>query len=182
MLQQRLLSKKMVTDRLETEPPQSIINMTDTATKHKTRRGRKPNKAEICHLKPSQPRHKLAGPLLESGGPSQASPSHSRPTTEDNIFPEWLRVRPELTVTVKPSKNCDSSPLDLSTNPAQEDSKPVQRSSSLPFPLVLKPDEYESLAPKNSLFATYAFLPSLGVFVHPLAIPPELASSAILPS
>ena len=31
------------------------------------------------------------------------------------------------------------------------------------------------MAPHHPLYATYIFLPSIGVFVHPLAIPPELA-------
>ena len=126
-------------------------------------------------LTPSIQTHHTAPPV------STSTQSNYRPATPDNSFPEWLRVRPELTVTIKQSKNSDSPPLDLSTNPTKNDPTSAQR-SSFQFPLVLKPDEYENLAPKNSVFATYAFLPSLSVFVHPLAIPQELASSAILPS
>ena len=74
-------------------------------------------------------------------------------------------------------------PLDLATAPSnlQEDQPPVQ-SASLPYSLVLKPEQYEFLAPKNLLYATYVFLPSVGVFVHPLAIPPELAPLTLIPT
>ena len=55
---------------------------------------------------------------------------------------------------------------------------------SIPSPslaLVLQPPEYEALAPHHPLYATYIFLPSLGVFVHPLALPPELAPQPLTP-
>ena len=55
---------------------------------------------------------------------------------------------------------------------------------SIPSPslaLVLQPPEYEALAPHHPLYATYIFLPSLGVFVHPLALPPELAPQPLMP-
>merc|ERR1712079_415870 len=68
--------------------------------------------------------------------------------------------------------------------PRRGEDRGCQRLPSLPLPsrppppspslaLVLQPLEYEALAPHHPLYATYIFLPSLGVFVHPLAIPPE---------
>merc|ERR1719336_785064 len=61
-------------------------------------------------------------------------------------------------------------PLDLSQpRCSPRSSPPAPPSPSLA--LVLQPLEYEALAPHHPLFATYIFLPSLGVFVHPLALP-----------
>ena len=69
-------------------------------------------------------------------------------------------------------------PKDLSTTPCNpQEEQPSAQSASLPYSLVLKPEEHEKLSPKNPLYATYVFLPSVGVFVHPLAVPPELAPS-----
>ena len=67
-----------------------------------------------------------------------------------------------------------SSPLDLSQPRASPRSSPAAPPPPSPsLALVLQPVEYEALAPHHPLYATYIFLPSLGVFVHPLALPPE---------
>ena len=78
------------------------------------------------------------------------------------------------------------SPLDLSQPrfPPQSSPPPSAPPLSIPSPslaLVLQPPEYEALAPHHPLYATYIFLPSLGVFVHPLALPPELAPQPLMP-
>ena len=66
------------------------------------------------------------------------------------------------------------SPLDLSQpRGSPRSSPPAPPPPSPSLALVLQPLEYEALAPHHPLFATYIFLPSLGVFVHPLALPPE---------
>ena len=79
-----------------------------------------------------------------------------------NSLIQWLSVRPELTVTFNSFQS-------------------LIQSASLPYSLVLKPEQYETLAPQNPLYATYVFFPSVGVFVHPLAIPPELAPFTPIP-
>ena len=67
------------------------------------------------------------------------------------------------------------SPLDLSQPRGSPRSSPppAPPAPSPSLALVLQPVEYEALAPHHPLYATYIFLPSLGVFVHPLALPPE---------
>ena len=76
------------------------------------------------------------------------------------------------------------SPLDLSQPRFPPlTSPPPMAPPSIPSPslaLVLQPPEYEALAPHHPLYATYIFLPSLGVFVHPLALPPELAPQPLI--
>ena len=68
------------------------------------------------------------------------------------------------------------SPLDLSQPRGASPRSSPPPAAPPPSPslaLVLQPLEYEALAPHHPLYATYIFLPSLGVFVHPLALPPE---------
>ena len=55
------------------------------------------------------------------------------------------------------------------------------KSPALPYSLILKPEEYETLALENPVYATYIFLPSVGLFAHPLAVPPELAPASFIP-
>ena len=74
------------------------------------------------------------------------------------------------------------SPLDLSQPRFPAHSSPPPMAPPSPsLALVLQPPEYEALAPHHPLYATYIFLPSLGVFVHPLALPPELAPQPPMP-
>ena len=170
---------RRASDILQTMADMSKLENTHSKFKCRTRRGRKPNKTEICHLKPNHAEYKDIH--QEIGENNQ--PVASRPQTAPNVMTDWLRVRPELTVTLKSSKPTHLDPvppLDLTTTPANPQEVPqLVQSTSSPVALVLKPEEYENLAPTSPVFATYAFLPSLGVFVHPLAIPPELAQSTI---
>ena len=137
------------------------------------RRERKPRKTKICHIQ-----------------------------REDINKEKTYNTLPELTITTrmasldKPRE--DSSPLDLSTKSShltddrsQQSSDntkeppplipDLSKSSVLPYSLVLKPEEYETLAMENQLYATYIFLPSVGLFVHPLAVPPEIAPASFIP-
>ena len=115
------------------------------------RRERKPRKDDICHIHPQ----------IEGGAGGQEE--------------------------VKREDAGSPSPLDLSQPrfPAHTSPPPSTLPLSIPAPspslaLVLQPPEYEALAPHHPLYATYIFLPSLGVFVHPLALPPELAPQPLM--
>ena len=121
------------------------------------RRERKLRKDDICHIHPQTETTASAGQeevKKEASGSDERSP---------------------------PSP----SPLDLSQPRFQpHTSPPPVPLPSIPSPslaLVLQPPEYEALAPHHPLYATYIFLPSLGVFVHPLALPPELAPQPLTP-
>jgi hypothetical protein len=117
------------------------------------RRERKPRKAQICHIRPDL-----------DDGPS----GDGRPV-------------PELSITRRGSP-CLPRPLDLSL--PRPPAPPAPRPAPRPAPglaLVLRPSDYEALAPLHPLYASYIFLPSVGVFAHPLAIPPSLAPSPALP-
>ena len=144
------------------------------------RRERKPRKTAICRIQPEEEESK---------------------EKQQNVLDNEAAVRclPELTITRRPSpsssssssplshQHSTSSPLDLSRPrlaPSPPSPHPGPTTSLSPPPssphtsslsLVLQPPDYEALAPHHPLYATYIFLPSIGVFVHPLAIPPELA-------
>ena len=144
------------------------------------RRERKPRKTAICRIQPEEEESK---------------------EKQQNVLDNEATARclPELTITRRPSpssssssspsshQHSTSSPLDLSRPrlaPSPPSPHPGPTTSLSPPPssphnsslsLVLQPPDYEALAPHHPLYATYIFLPSIGVFVHPLAIPPELA-------
>ena len=144
------------------------------------RRERKPRKTAICRIQPEEEESK---------------------EKQQNVLDNEATVRclPELTITRRPSpsssssspplshQHSTSSPLDLSRprlapsppsphpGPTTSLSPPHSSPHNSSLSLVLQPPDYEALAPHHPLYATYIFLPSIGVFVHPLAIPPELA-------
>ena len=144
------------------------------------RRERKPRKTAICRIQPEEEESK---------------------EKQQNVLDNEATVRclPELTITRRPSpsssssssplshQHSTSSPLDLSRprlapsppsphpGPTTSLSPPISSPHTSSLSLVLQPPDYEALAPHHPLYATYIFLPSIGVFVHPLAIPPELA-------
>ena len=136
------------------------------------RRERKPRKTDICRIQPEDEKEE------QVGGMDEEEPEGA------------VRCLPELTITRRAPSSPDSpahhqqsasSPLDLSRPRLAPSSPPSGAPASLPpspsssLSLVLQPPDYEALAPHHPLYATYIFLPSIGVFVHPLAIPPELA-------
>lgn len=96
---------------------------------------------------------------------------------------------PEVTISCKLSPSLPpntGAPLNLSEIPQKtadqpKDDKDLSPNRSLPVSLVLQPEDYKQLTPENHLYSTYIFLPSLGVFVHPLAIPSELVSPPLIP-
>ena len=123
-------------------------------------RERKPPKKDICHLNPNHLDH-----MDDDRDSARSSEDNHQSTSRlhrQNSLIQWLSVRPELTVTFNSFQS-------------------LIQSASLPYSLVLKPEQYETLAPQNPLYATYVFFPSVGVFVHPLAIPPELAPFTPIP-
>ena len=136
------------------------------------RRERKPRKTTICRIQPEEEREQ------KEAGVGEKDPDGAA-----------VRHLPELTITRRPPppsplhhQQSTSSPLDLSrprltSSPVSATSlpSPPTSPSSSSLSLVLQPPDYEALAPHHPLYATYIFLPSIGVFVHPLAIPPELA-------
>jgi hypothetical protein len=65
-------------------------------------------------------------------------------------------------------------PLDLSTRPRTSLTHPGQKNSEVS--IILKPGEFEKFSLNNPIYRNYIFLPSFGVFVHPLAVPPELVA------
>ena len=140
------------------------------------RRERKPRKTDICRIQPEEEEKEEQEAEESDGG--------------------TVGCLPELTITRRPPPSSSSpsplhhqqftsSPLDLSRPRLAPSSPPLIAASSLPsspssppsssLSLVLQPPDYEALAPHHPLYATYIFVPSIGVFVHPLAIPPELA-------
>ena len=136
------------------------------------RRERKPRKTAICRIQPEEEREQ------KEAGVGEKDPDGAA-----------VRHLPELTITRRPPppsplhhQQSISSPLDLSrprltSSPVSATSlpSPPTSPSSSSLSLVLQPPDYEALAPHHPLYATYIFLPSIGVFVHPLAIPTELA-------
>ena len=135
VLQERLLKKKVRTeqdahasnnnvDRRASDILQSMVDMsqlvdkTATKLKHRPRRGRKPHKNDIYHLKPNHVEH--MDDDHESTGSSQDNQqSTSRPQSQNDLN-DWLSVRPELTVTFKssrPNGQEPAPPQDLSTTP-----------------------------------------------------------------
>jgi len=138
------------------------------------RRERKPRKTDICRIQPEEEKEEQEQEEPDGGA---------------------MKRLPELTITRRPPPSSSSSPvhhqqstsspLDLSRPRLAPSPPPPVAAASLPsspssppsssLSLVLQPPDYEALAPHHPLYATYIFLPSIGVFVHPLAIPPELA-------
>jgi len=135
------------------------------------RRERKPRKTDICRIQPEEEKEEQDGgvrclpeltitrrpPPLSSS--SSSSPLHHQQSTSSPLD----LSRPRLA----PSSPPPPAPASLPSSPSSPPSSPLS--------LVLQPPDYEALAPHHPLYATYIFLPSIGVFVHPLAIPPELA-------
>ena len=117
---------------------------------------------------------------------------HIRPEAEGGGR-EWVEERegcrgeamPELTITrnASPRSSPPPSPLDLST-PRPPTLAPPSPPPFLPSPpslsLVLRPADYEALAPLSPLYQSYISLPSIGLFVHPLAIPTQLQQGETL--
>jgi len=171
-------------DRRASDLLQAMVDKSTTQQRPKVqqrpRRGRKPNKTEICHFKANIEDANIDAEIPQGNHQSQISISSHN--TIEEVLDNQSSILPELTITRKYSPypvKFPAKPYDFCTRSSleqpQTDSNFTTELPTNSVPLVLKQEDLEKLAPNDPLYASYIFLPSVGVFVHPLAVPPELA-------
>ena len=162
VLQERLLKKIVTSEAVESQD-----NNKKNVVRPRQKHGRKPHKANICRVKRTEESTSSLNERVPEANETEDS--------SKKVLTDLLSARPELTVTVK-----SSDPKMTEPNSSKNVQKSTmissieQQSSCLPYSLVLPPEEHDRLAPHNPLYATYVYLPSVRLFVHPLAIPSEL--------